>query len=533
MRPVSILVSLLCAGAAVGAAAQTPPTRTMPAAVTLPRGTPEAQGISSAAILGFIEEAEQKIDALHSVMIVRHGQVVAEGWWTPYAANEQHMLFSLSKSFTSTAVGLAVADGKLRVDDPVLGFFPAEAPAEPSANLKAMRVRDLLTMSTGHHEETIRDFPYMDEESAVKRFLALPVTHKPGTFFVYNTPATYMLSAIVQKVTGQTVLDYLRPRLFEPLGIANPVWDASKQGISLGGFGLNVRTEDIAKFGQLYLQKGQWRGKQLVPAAWVEEATSRHMSNGSSPSSDWEQGYGYQFWRSRHGFYRGDGAHGQFCLVLPQYDTVIAITSGTRDLAGVMNVAWDRLVPALKGAPLPADAAAQKKLTTKLAQLTLRPQTSTSTGAGTGAGAGGGNGNGATSTALALAKTVAGKRYVFGENKQSIEAIVLDSADAKGGVSLTMRVAGADQHVTATPDAWSKLTVPLRGTPDAIATSGAWTADDTYTLKVVRYRTPFATTYRLRFAGDQLTVDCEPNVGPADERVTQIVGKAGSAGSQP
>jgi CubicO group peptidase (beta-lactamase class C family) len=523
MRPVPILVSLLCAGAVVGAATQTPTVQTQPAraqsartppaqtpaAVTLPRSTPEAQGISSSAILGFLEEAEQKIDALHSFMLVRHGQVVAEGWWDPYAANEPHMLFSLSKSFTSTAVGLAIADGKLTVDDPVLGFFPADAPAEPSANLKAMRVRDLLTMSTGHHEDTIRDFPYLADDSVVKHFLALPVTHKPGTFFVYNTPATYMLSAIVQKVTGQTVLDYLRPRLFEPLGIENPTWDASKQGISLGGFGLSVRTEDIAKFGQLYLQKGQWRGKQLVPAAWVEDATSRHMSNGSSPSSDWEQGYGYQFWRSRHGFYRGDGAHGQFCLVLPQYDTVIAITSGTRDLAGVMNLAWDRLVPALKAAPLPADAAAQKQLAAKLAHLTLRPLTGTSTSAG-----------------------ITGKRYVFAENKQSIEAIALDSADAKGGVSLTMRVAGADQHITASP-AWNKQMVPLRGTPDAIAASGAWTADDTYTLKVVRYRTPFAMTYRLRFAGDQLTVDCEPNVGPAEERVTQLVGKAGSAGSQP
>jgi CubicO group peptidase (beta-lactamase class C family) len=516
MRPVSILVSLLCAGAAVGAAAQTPST---PAASALPRSAPEAQGISSAAILAFIEEAEQKLDVLHSVMLVRHGQVVAEGWWEPYAANEPHMLFSLSKSFTSTAVGLAIADGKLTVDDPVLGFFPAEAPAEPSTNLKAMRVRDLLTMSTGHHEDTILNFPYLDDDSAVKRFLALPVTHKPGTFFVYNTPATYMLSAIVQKVTGQTVLDYLRPRLFEPLGIANPTWDASKQGISLGGFGLNLRTEDIAKFGQLYLQKGQWQGRQLVPAAWVEDATSPHMSNGSSPASDWEQGYGYQFWRSRHGFYRGDGAHGQFCLVLPQYDMVIAITSGTRDMASVMNLVWDRLLPALKDGALPADAAAQKTLAAKLAHLTLRPQTSTSTNTGNGAG---GNGGGA------------GKRYLFAENKQAIEAIALDSADAKGAVSLTLRVAGADQRIKATPGAWTRQTVTLRGAPDAIATSGAWTSDDTYTLKVVRYRTPFATTYRLRFAGDQLTVDTEQNVGAADDRVAKLTGKAAATpGSQP
>ena len=355
MRQVQTVALLLVLGAVTGAVKEAP--------FTFPRSAPEAQGISSAAILAFVDEAEQKLNALHSLMIVRHGQVVAEGWWGPYAADEPHMLFSLSKSFTSTAVGLAIADGKLKLDDPVLGFFPDEAPAEPSANLKAMRIRDLLTMSTGHHDEDVRDFPYTGDESVVKNFLARPVSHKPGTFFFYNTPASYMLSAIVQKVTGQTVVDYLKPRLFEPLGIENPTWDASKQGVSLGGFGLNVRTEDIARFGQLYLQKGQWQGKQLVPAAWVETATSRQMSNGSSPTSDWEQGYGYQFWRSRHGFYRGDGAHGQFCLILPQYDAVIAITSGTRDMASVMNLVWDRLVPALKPDALPADAAAKRKLT--------------------------------------------------------------------------------------------------------------------------------------------------------------------------
>ncbi len=477
----------------------------VPATSRLPRSTPEAQGVSSSAILGFVEEAEQKIDALNSFMLVRHGQVIAEGWWSPYAAGEPHMLFSLSKSFTSTAVGLAIAEGKLTVEDPVLRFFPDEAPAQPSANLKAMRVRDLLTMSTGHHDEDIRNFPFDADDSVVKKFLSLPVAHKPGTFFVYNTPAAYMLSAIVQKVTGQTVLDYLRPRLFEPLGIENPTWQASKQGISLGGFGLSVRTEDIARFGQLYLQKGEWQGKQLVPAAWVGDATSRHMSNGSSPASDWEQGYGYQFWRCRHGFYRGDGAHGQFCIVMPQYDAVMAITSGTRDMASVMNLVWDRILPALKGSPLPADRAAHEKLTAKLASLTLRPVKS-----------------GASSSTLA--STVAGKRYVFGANRDSIESITLDSMTAGGDVTLTVRTTAVDQHVAARAGAWRKGTIQLAGVTEPIAASGGWTADDTYTLKVVRYRTPFATTYRLRFAGEQLAVESEQNVGAAATRVSRYTG---------
>src|SRR5947208_682692 len=220
----------------------------------LPRSSPEAQGVSSAAVRAFVEAADTKIDALHSVMLLRHGHVVAEGWWSPYDALAPHALYSLSKSFTSTAVGLAIAEGKLSLDDPVLKFFSEDAPPQPSTNLKAMRVSDLLRMSTGHQAEPRRgaDQPW------TRSFLAQPVPFKPGTHFLYNTSATYMLSAAVQKATGQTVHDYLRPRLFEPLGIDRPTWEASPQGITTGGFGLSIRTEDIAKFGQLYLQKGQW-----------------------------------------------------------------------------------------------------------------------------------------------------------------------------------------------------------------------------------------------------------------------------------
>jgi CubicO group peptidase (beta-lactamase class C family) len=500
MRPAHRLIPIVCLALSVSLPAATPK-----APFAFPRTAPEAQGLSSADILAFVEEAEQKLDALHSLMIVRHGKVVAEGWWAPYAANEPHMLFSLSKSFTSTGIGLAVAEGKVQVDDPVLKFFPELAPAEPSANLKAMRVRDLLTMSTGHHDDDVRAFPYNSEDNVVKLFLARPVSHKPGTFFFYNTPASYMLSAIVQKVSGQPLVDYLGPRLFEPLGIESPKWDASKQGVSMGGFGLNIKTEDIARFGQLVLQKGEWQGKPLVPAAWIEAATARQMSNGSSPTSDWEQGYGYQFWRSRHGF-RGDGAHGQFCLLLPQYDAVIAITSGTRDMASVMNLVWQRLIPAFKPNALPADAATNTKLATKLKSLTLKTQSGTA----------------AMSPAV---KALVGKHYTFSANPQSIESIAVNSADANGAVAMTLRIAGTDQHISAAPDAWRKGTLTIRGVTDPIAASGAWTAADTYTLKVTRYRTPFMATYRMKFAEDQLALEIEQNVGAADSRILQIVGK--------
>ena len=340
--------------------------------LSLPRSSPESQGVSSVQIRKFVEAVDQKVHTLHSFMLVRHGQVVAEGWWKPESAEKPHVLWSLSKSFTSTAVGIAVAEGKFSIDDPVLKFFPEDAPAAPSDKLKAMRVRDLLTMSTGHQDEAkvkeITDF----DSTWVKTFLNHPVPHKPGSHFQYNTPATFMLSAIVQKTTGQTVVDYLKPRLFDPLGIENPQWDTNPQGISIGGYGLHVRTEDIAKFGQLYLQKGQWNGKQLITPEWIALATSKQVSNGSDPSKDWDQGYGFQFWRCRHNAFRGDGKDGQFCIVLPDQDAVIAITANTGDMPSELNFVWDLLLPAFADKALPENPDEQAKLQETLGKLEVK-----------------------------------------------------------------------------------------------------------------------------------------------------------------
>lgn len=332
---------------------------------SLPRGTPESQGVDSRQLLEFIETADRDIKSLHSFMLVRHGKVVAEAWWAPESPAKPHVLWSLSKSFTSTAVGLAVAEGKLDIDKPVLEFFPEDAPSDPSENLKSMKVRDLLTMSAGHKDEVV----LRNEKNWIKAFLNHPVPFQPGTHFRYNTPATFMQSAIVQKVTGETVVDYLQPRLFAPLGIDAPKWDANPQGISIGGYGLYLKTEDIAKFGQLYLQNGVWEGKQLVPADWIKMATSKQVSNGSNPDSDWAQGYGFQFWICRNDAFRGDGKDGQFCIVLPKLDAVVAITANTGDMQAELNIVWKKLLPAIMDGELPANPEAQQKLVKKVSEL--------------------------------------------------------------------------------------------------------------------------------------------------------------------
>ncbi|HJQ34619.1 MAG TPA: serine hydrolase [Pyrinomonadaceae bacterium] len=491
-----------------------------PRAAALPRSSPERQGIPSSAVLAFVEAADKEVDQMHSFMLVRHGHVVAEGWWNPYDARTPHVLYSLSKSFTSTAVGLAVSEGKLSLDDEVLKFFPDEAPAEPSPNLRQMRVRDLLRMSAGNQTEAPiitwdGQDPAMRDASWVRRFLAHPVPFKPGTHFLYNSPATYMLSAIVQKATGQTVLEYLRPRLFGPLGFESPTWVASPQGVTAGAYGLSLRTEEIARFGQLYLQKGVWNGRQLVPTSWVEEATARQTSNGSAPTSDWDQGYGYQFWRSRHGF-RGDGAFGQFCLVVPELDAVVAITSGVRDMQRVMNLVWDKLLPSMKSAPLPEDAAARRRLEAKLAGLNVRlPQ-------------------GATTSPLAA--KVSGRWYEFDENDRGIKALSFDFGSATP--TLVVRTAEGETRTAIGAGSWAKgrggfvnglergLAVP---SPPLVAAGGAWTADDTYTVKLVAYETPYYSTLTFRFDGERLLLDSEHNVWFGPTKQTQLTGRAVSA----
>lgn len=459
------------------------------------RSTPEAQGVKSAAVLDLVD-ALDRIDAVNSVMIVRHGRVVAEGWWAPYDADSNHELYSLSKSFASTAVGFAVAEGKLSLDDEVLRIFPEDAPPEPSAALKAMRLRDLLTMSAGHQDETSS----AADKITAKSFLAHPVPHKPGTHFKYNTPATFMLSAAVQKKVGMPIVEYLRPRLFEPLGITKPVWTANAQGISLGGYGLRVRTEDIARFGQLYLQKGAWQGKQLLPASWIDLATSRQVSNGSNPKSDWEQGYGFQFWRCRHNAYRGDGAFGQYCVVLPEQDTVIAITSGLRDMQAVLNLIWDKLLPGIGREALPASADADR-LRARLAGLRVK----TVEGAAT----------------SPRAKSVEGRTYAFPANDSTLETLTLTPG------LLTLKVGGAELRIAVGAGDWTRGRGSYGAYKDEpAAASGGWTKDDTYVVRQVFTETPFIVTWTLQFTGDEVSCATETNVGFGGTKKPAVIGKA-------
>ncbi len=250
------------------------------------------------------------------------------------------------------------------------------------------------------------------------------------------------------------------------------------------------------------MQHGKWQGKQLVPEAWVEAATARQTSNGSNPKSDWDQGYGYQFWRCRHGAYRGDGAFGQYCIVLPEQDAVIVITSGVKDMQSVLNLVWDRLLPAMRPSPLASDDEAAKKLQQTLKHLSLRPQEGSSSPA-----------------------KVWGKKYVFPVNPRKSQSLRLQT-EKDGTVTLVMELDGVEQRIACGCGAWRKGRAALGLLPlQPVAASGAWTADNTFTAKVCFYETPFIVTLSLRFSGQELQFDAEGNVNFGPTKQPQLVGK--------
>lgn len=346
--------------------------------------TPESQGVSSRDILKWIEACEQaSADGSlkgfhHGFVIVRHGKTIAEGTWAPQNTLEKpHMLYSHSKSFTSTAIGFLVDEGRLDLDERVVSIFPEKLPAAVSENLRQMRVRDLLTMNVG---ASFTDAERKSKDGDwVKAFLHNDVETPPGTAFRYDSCATHMLAAVVERKSGMKLMDYLGEKLFKPLGMKSPWSTTSPVGIACGGWGMNMTTRDLARFGQFLLQEGCWGGRQLLSREWIMLATSRHTWSGPivvqskvvGSGSDWAQGYGFQFWRCRHGAYRADGAGGQLTVIFPREDAVVSVSAGLGDMQKELNLIWEHLLPAFQDSPVETDGTALVSLRNKCANLAL------------------------------------------------------------------------------------------------------------------------------------------------------------------
>ena len=336
----------------------------------LPRSTPAREGVEPQAIATFVDSLMAvPLTDIHHVIIVRHGKVIAEAHPAPFERDELHTLFSCSKTFTMLAIGMLVDDGKLSVDDRVVELLPDIAPAVVSEGHKTMTVKHLLTMCAGIKPDVI---PSHDTGNWARTWLAQPVTRQGK--FQYDSMCTYMLALIVQRISGKTLLDFLNERFFAPLGITDAQWEMCPDGVCVGGWGLRLTAESLAKAGMCMMNKGMWQGRQLISSKWLEEASQAH-TNYENPvpyPTDKNQGYCYQMWRClQPGAFRADGAYGQFIVMLPEQDMVVVINGVSHETDKELATIWNHLVPGVKEEALAFNQAQQDALEEKLQTLSL------------------------------------------------------------------------------------------------------------------------------------------------------------------
>lgn len=287
---------------------------------------------------------------LHGLVVLRGGSPVLEQYWAPYVAGDRPLVYSASKTFTASAIALAVGEGLLALDDRIVDLLPETWGMldEHDEAVSALTVHHVLSMSTGHDADVLERFDPAAPQDWGRVFLSTPPQAAVGSRHVYNNGASWLLGELIRERTGEDLLDYLRPRLLAPLGI-DATWDRDALGRCLGWSGIHVRTRDLAAMGELYRCDGVWQGRRLLPEGWVARATKSHIPT-DEPNPDWLFGYGYQLWLGREG-YRLDGAFGQFSLVLPERGLVIAITSAQSSTQLLLDLVWDALLPELDAAP--------------------------------------------------------------------------------------------------------------------------------------------------------------------------------------
>ena len=462
------------------------------------RAAPESRGVSSAAILGFLDAVAENGFELQSFMLWRRGAVLAEGWWAPYRADRVHMMHSLTKSVTGCAVGLAIGDGKFTLNDKVVSFFPEHLPPTVSDNLAAMKIEDLLTMRTGHAGMTSGSVWRPIKTSWIAEFFKIPVVTPPGTNFVYTSAATYMLSAIVTRTTGQAVADYLKPRLFDPLGIEGYQWPAGPEGISPGANGLSWKTADALKLGILHAQGGQWQGKQILAKSWTDAVQAQHV-----PDT-----YGYQWWLGPGGIFLADGLFAQLSVVFPKQEAVLAVTSAIPEGSHFNKFVFEK-VGALFDRGGAGSAAALKQRTATLALLPPPRR-----------------------TASPLIRHVSGNLYQFPDNPDQVKSARFDFAgdlctftleDHRGAHSIAVGLGRAVEGDTTMTG--NKLHHEYELDQMRVVASGEWTDERTFVMTWIFVETAFRDTVTCQFEGPALRFDRRVNVNSADLSLPTLLGK--------
>lgn len=491
----------------------------------LERVTPESVGLASPAIERLLDTLEASGAEMHGLMIIRHGKVAAEGWWSPYAPGIRHGCQSLTKTYAATAVGLACDEGLVQLEDRVVEIFPEYVPPQPSEQLLQMTVRDVLRMGTG-----MVSMPHLGDPEWIRAFFATPVVHAPGTAFYYNSAGSSLLGAIVRRLTGQGLIDYLTPRLFDIIGIdaANLKWLRHADGLENGGGGLFATTEDNARLMLLYLQQGVWEGKQVLSREWVRQATMSQIESREDPGiPDCKLGYGFQIWMCRpQGVYRADGAFGQYSIVFPELDMVVAINETAALGAGAqrtLDIVWDVLMPTV-GEPLPDDPAAQGALRDRLSRLALpRPRYNPSSSLL----------ESDTVWAFRLQENTAsldpGMYALFtGRDIRGIETLGLELSSQT--CRLTWRVAGEERQILLGMDGMPRLNDyrTATGLPEMVLASGAWSADAVFEADIRFIETCFRKVLTVAFERDRISVrvaDTYPGADQGPAPVVDIVGQ--------
>lgn len=331
--------------------------------------SPESVGIHSQAIIDFLDCCEKDEIELHSFMLLRHGKVAAECWWKPYNPDTPQTMFSFSKSVSATAIGFAIDEGKLTLETKVYALFPEYAPIIKKKWQDDLTVEHLLTMTSGKMTSILIN---TEKVGWVQSYLRAPFKYRPGEKFEYVTDNSFMLAAIIKKVTGQSTLDYLTPRLFEPLSIDLPVWETNQSGVEAGGWGLYLKTEDQAKFVQCYLDNGKWGGKQVIPESWTKTVGEKHVAETPGISEDHRSGYGYQFWLNHiPDSYRCDGLFSQFGIIMKEQDCCIVTSAGEPIEHKSLEAIWKYFPQTFSEKPLPENPETLAKLREKIAALSM------------------------------------------------------------------------------------------------------------------------------------------------------------------
>jgi CubicO group peptidase (beta-lactamase class C family) len=472
----------------------------------LTRSTPEIEGVSSDAILAFLADVAGAGLELHSLMLMRNEKVVAEGWWWPYQPDRVHITHSLTKSVTAAAVGLAIDDGRFGLDEKIVSFFPEYVPADASENMRAMTVRNLLTMQCGHDKETSGSAWRPISTPWAAEFFKIPVPHVPGTHFKYTSAASFMLSAIISKTTGASMADYLAPRFMEPLGIDRWRWDSSPGGVSPGGNGLSWNTSASLKLGAVHASGGLWNGNRILSEQWVRAATTEQTPG------DADGAYGYQWWMGPGKAYLALGLFSQFTIVFPEHNAVLAIFSAIDGSKKIKPFIWKHF-PAAFGVPSrPGAAAAELKSQTAALRLLppLKPSTSPT------------------------AARVSGRRFAAEANDQGVEWLSFDFAD--GACTYRLRDANGEHAVTAgfaeyleqdSSMTGNRLHHEYRPPAQRVVAGARWTAPDTLEMTWQFVETAFRDTLVCTFTETGVAVDRSVNINSAETRLPLLNARIG------